>query len=98
MTLDPMTPREMEVLALLTAGKTNREIATELHMGLSTVKSHLTAMYRKLGVSNRTEAALMGTRILPLSGAFVSQDTLSRRHAVERETPSSAARSAIGPR
>ena len=72
MSLDPsLTPREMEVLALLTVGKSNREIATELYMGVSTVKSHLTKMYSKLGVSNRTEAALVGRRILPLSGVFV---------------------------
>ena len=99
MSLDPsLTPREMEVLALLTVGKSNREIATELYMGLSTVKSHLTEMYRKLGVSNRTEAALVGMRTFPMLQGLASQDAVNRRHAVERETPSSAARSAIGPR
>lgn len=78
MNLEPsLTPREMEILAFLTVGKTNREIATELYISVSTVKAHLTEIYRKLGVSNRTEAAIVGTRILPLSGVFVSQDTLS---------------------
>ena len=60
-----LTPWEQDVLALLTMGKTNREIATELNVTESSVKSHLSSIYRTLGVSNRTEAALVGLRILP---------------------------------
>jgi two-component system nitrate/nitrite response regulator NarL len=61
-----LTPRERDILAALTAGKTTRVIATELYLSEGTVKSHLGSIYRKLGVSNRTEAALVGLRILSL--------------------------------
>ncbi len=54
----PLTARELEVLALLAAGKTNRRIAGELHISLSTVKGHLERIIAKLGVSDRTQAAV----------------------------------------
>jgi len=60
-----LTPRERQVLASLTSGQTNRQIAAELHLSVGTVKSHLTSIYGKLGVSNRTEAALVGLRMVP---------------------------------
>ena len=49
--------REKQVLELLLAGLTNGEIAAELFLSESTVKSHLASSFRKLGVSSRTEAA-----------------------------------------
>jgi len=55
---ESFTPRELEVLRLLPAGKTNREIARELHLSLSTVKKHLERLISKLGVSDRTQAAV----------------------------------------
>jgi DNA-binding NarL/FixJ family response regulator len=58
-----LTPREGEVLALLTGGKTNRAISNDLHLTERTIKAHLSSIYRKLGVSNRTEAALLGLQI-----------------------------------
>jgi DNA-binding NarL/FixJ family response regulator len=61
----PLTPRERDVLACLTEGKTNRQIAAALNLSVGTVKSHLTSIYGKLGVSNRTEAAIVGLRIVP---------------------------------
>jgi DNA-binding NarL/FixJ family response regulator len=61
-----LSPRERDVLAFLTVGMTNRKIAWELNVSVSTVKSHLSSIYMKLGVSNRTEAALVGVRIYPL--------------------------------
>jgi two-component system nitrate/nitrite response regulator NarL len=61
-----LSPREMDVLALLMKGKSNHEIAAELKLSLGTVKSHLSSMYKKLGVSNRTQAALVGSWILPI--------------------------------
>lgn len=51
-----LTPRERDVLELLATGATNREIATRLHLGPDSVKKHAAAIYRKLGVRNRTEA------------------------------------------
>jgi two-component system response regulator DesR len=44
------------VLELLATGATNREIAARLHLGPDSVKKHAAALYRKLGVRNRTEA------------------------------------------
>lgn len=61
-----LTPRELDVLAFLVMGKTNREIAAYLNLSQSTVKSHLSSIYEKLGVSNRTEAAITGLRLFPV--------------------------------
>lgn len=52
-----LTEREAQVLRLLARGATNREIAAELHLGPDAIKKHASAVYRKLGVRNRTEAA-----------------------------------------
>lgn len=66
MSLNPnLTPREREVLACLTMGMTNREIAAELNLAVTTVKSHLSSTYKKLGVANRTQAAMVGLGIFP---------------------------------
>jgi NarL family two-component system response regulator LiaR len=53
-----LTSRELDVLRHLAIGKTNREIAAELHLSLSTVKGHLERLINKLGVSDRTQAAV----------------------------------------
>jgi DNA-binding NarL/FixJ family response regulator len=54
---DALSTREREVLMLLSTGATNREIAASMHVSPETVKKHTLALYRKLGVRNRTEAA-----------------------------------------
>ena len=54
---EPLSQREQEVLKLIAAGLTNREIAETLVVSPETVKKHTSAIYSKLGVSNRTEAA-----------------------------------------
>ena len=41
-------------------GMTNREIAAEVNLAVTTVKSHLSSIYKKLGVANRTQAAMVG--------------------------------------
>jgi LuxR family transcriptional regulator, maltose regulon positive regulatory protein len=51
-----LSGREVEVLRLLAAGRTNREIADELYVSLHTVKKHATHIFDKLGATNRTEA------------------------------------------
>jgi len=51
-----LTPRETEVLQLLTRGLSNSEISERLHVGPGTTKKHLAAISRKLGATNRTEA------------------------------------------
>ncbi|GAB4543486.1 MAG: LuxR C-terminal-related transcriptional regulator [Anaerolineae bacterium] len=54
--VEPLSERELEVLRLMAAGLTNREIADELVIALSTVKTHINNIYRKLDVSRRTQA------------------------------------------
>jgi DNA-binding NarL/FixJ family response regulator len=53
-----LTARERDILECLTRGLTTPQIARELYLAQGTVKAHLGSIYRKLGVSNRTEAAL----------------------------------------
>jgi LuxR family transcriptional regulator, maltose regulon positive regulatory protein len=54
--IDPLSDRELEVLYLITQGLSNHQIANELFVAISTVKSHVKSIYRKLNVSNRFEA------------------------------------------
>jgi len=54
-----LTEREREVLALLSEGATNRKIATELYLSVDTVKTHVRKVFTKLGVGNRTQAAIV---------------------------------------
>jgi LuxR family maltose regulon positive regulatory protein len=53
---EPLRERELEVLTLVAAGKTNQEIAKELFVALSTVKTHIKNIYGKLDARNRTQA------------------------------------------
>lgn len=53
-----LTPRQAEILRLLRQGLANRDIATRLGVGEGTVKLHVSALLKRLGVRNRTEAAL----------------------------------------
>lgn len=59
---EELTEREMEVLKLLAQGKSNQEIADELFIGVKTVKYHLTNLFAKLGVEDRTQAAIYAHR------------------------------------
>jgi DNA-binding NarL/FixJ family response regulator len=56
--VEPLTPREEEVLRTVARGRTNGEIADELDISLSTVKSHLASLMTKLGLRNRVEIAM----------------------------------------
>ena len=56
--VDPLTAREEEVLLTVARGLTNLEIAAELHVSLSTVKTHLTSLMGKLGARNRVEMVI----------------------------------------
>jgi NarL family two-component system response regulator LiaR len=62
MTTDPLTPREREVLALIGRGMANKVIARELSLSEKTVKAHVSSILAKLGVSDRTQAALYAVR------------------------------------
>ena len=56
--VEALTDREEEVLATVAIGRTNAEIANDLHIGLSTVKTHLASLMTKLGARNRVEIAM----------------------------------------
>ncbi len=53
---EPLSGRELEVLALIAEGQTNQEIAADLYLSLHTVKAHARTIYANLGVSSRTQA------------------------------------------
>jgi len=57
-----LTEQERRVLALVAEGKTNREIAHELHLGEGTVRNYVSNILSKLGLANRAEAAAYATR------------------------------------
>jgi DNA-binding NarL/FixJ family response regulator len=69
-----LTQREHDILALLAEGRSNREIAGRLYLSEKTVKAHLAAIFRKLGVTNRTQAAMMAVQmgVGPVPGALLS--------------------------
>ncbi len=54
-----LSPRELDVLRALCEGRTNKEIARELGLSEPTVKLHVKTLYRRLGASNRTQAAMI---------------------------------------
>ena len=60
--LEPLTPREQEVLRLLALGLANKEIAARLNISEHTVKFHVAAILGKLGAASRTEAVALGIR------------------------------------
>jgi DNA-binding NarL/FixJ family response regulator len=60
---DPLTKREVEVLRLMAAGLSNKEIAGALHAGETTVKSHVSSILSKMGVRDRTRAVLRGLEL-----------------------------------
>ena len=55
---EPLSAREMEILTLITRGMSNKEIASRLGISHQTVKNHVTSILHKLGVNDRTQAAL----------------------------------------
>nr|WP_226900172.1 response regulator transcription factor [Nonomuraea phyllanthi] len=62
-----LTPRELEVLRLVTQGRTNRDIAGELFISAKTVSVHVSNILAKLGVTSRGEAAAAAHRLSLLS-------------------------------
>lgn len=60
--LETLTKRESDVLQCLALGYTNKETAHQLHISVQTVKFHISSIYAKLSVTNRTEAVRVGVR------------------------------------
>ena len=68
---DLLSRREDEILELLIKGMTNKEIAVELFLSSETVKTHLSRIFKKLGVRNRTEAAVKALGVEKLSSQTI---------------------------
>ncbi len=73
--LNLLTNREREVLLLVARGMTNQQIAASLYISEKTVKNHLSSIFEKLGVSDRTNAALLAIK----SGFVASRDHSPRQ-------------------
>lgn len=76
---EQLTPRELQILALVADGTTNRRIGEHLHLSEATVKTHLLSIYSTLGVNDRAAAVAEGFR-RGLLGARDTGPTSSRRH------------------
>lgn len=74
---NPLTSRELEVLAEVAAGSRNRDISATLGMREQTVKNHLSSIFHKLGVPNRTHAVMYATR-----QGWLGLEDVPTRHAV----------------
>ncbi len=72
-----LSPRELEVLALIAQGRTNAQIASELFISPKTAGVHVTHILNKLGVSNRVEAAMIASR-LGLTGTRTGETEVVR--------------------
>lgn len=74
MNSEQLTPRQSEVLHLVVEGKSNKEIARHLNLAEGTIKVHMSALFRGLGVSSRSAAAALGARI----GVRIEQQSARR--------------------
>ena len=84
-----LSPREQEVLALLALGRTNAEIGEQLFLSVDTVKTYVRRVFAKLGVNNRTQAAMHAAErsLTPRHGSWLSQESSARRASVGSERP-----------
>jgi DNA-binding NarL/FixJ family response regulator len=69
-----LTPRELEVLELIAGGLSNAQAAQRLELSVHAIKFHLAEIYRRLGVTNRTEAAVAYFRFMNGSQFGVTQE------------------------
>ncbi|KFK47929.1 LuxR family transcriptional regulator, partial [Vibrio vulnificus] len=60
-----LTPQQYKVLGMLSDGLLNKQIAYELNVSEATIKAHMTAIFRKLGVKNRTQAVILLQQLEP---------------------------------
>ena len=84
-----LSPREQEVLALLALGRTNAEIGEQLFLSVDTVKTYVRRVFAKLGVNNRTQAAMHAAErsLTPRHGSWLSQESSARRASGGSERP-----------
>ena len=68
-----LTPQQFRVLQMLGEGLLNKQIAFELKVSEATIKAHMTAILRKLGASNRTQAVLIAGKLALEPGALAPQ-------------------------
>jgi LuxR family maltose regulon positive regulatory protein len=61
--ISPLSRREAELLGLIAAGRSNKEIAAELYISIGTVKRHTVNIFNKLDVKNRTEAVAKARKL-----------------------------------
>ncbi|MBL4832297.1 MAG: response regulator transcription factor [Aliivibrio sp.] len=61
-----LTPQQYKVLSMLTDGLLNKQIAYDLEVSEATIKAHMTAIFRKLGVKNRTQAVILLQQLDPI--------------------------------
>ncbi len=87
-----LTPRQREILTLLSAGKSNKDIANTLGIGVGTVKQHLVVLFRKLGVTSRSAAVAAAAAAL---GHWVGSDQTAPRSVLESRP--ATALSVVGP-
>ncbi|MDK3075318.1 response regulator transcription factor [Sedimentitalea sp. JM2-8] len=71
-----LTPQQSRIMGLICAGKPNKQIAYEMSLAEATVKAHITALLRRLGVRNRTQAAVLVNRV-----GFAAEQRLSEKDA-----------------
>jgi DNA-binding NarL/FixJ family response regulator len=88
-----LPPRQLECLLRLVQGKPNKTIARELGLGESTVKSHLSAAFRALGVNNRTEAVFKAARLGLLPPAANGGDSATGQPPGANQAPTTASAS-----
>jgi DNA-binding CsgD family transcriptional regulator len=73
--VEPLTPREQEVLTLVAQGYQNKEIAERLFIATNTVQNHLRSIFAKLGVQSRTQAVFQIYHFVPRDPARFWQET-----------------------
>ena len=71
--VDELTPREQQVLELLARGMAYKQIATELNLGMGTIQTHVSRIYKKLHVNSRTEAVVKFLEATPKARPSVAK-------------------------
>lgn len=84
-----LSPREQEVLALLALGRTNAEIGEQLFLSVDTVKTYVRRVFAKLGVNNRTQAAMHAAErsLTPRNGGWMSRESQTRQTSSGSDRP-----------